>query len=65
MSLKMTDFSFVSCFVSCFDSTGYRFPKICMKKVVNLAEMLTENTLKGEHILNKGFGYKMEAKLFQ
>jgi len=54
MSLKMTDLSFVSCFVSYFDNTGYR---ICVSplylpltakikyKVGILAKTLTEKYL--------------------
>ena len=57
MSLKMTDFSFVSCFVSCFDNTGYRImcPPISAagsqnKKAGIMAEILAEKYL--EYILH-------------
>jgi len=59
MSLKMTDFSFVSCFVSCFDNTGYRscVPPISAagsqnkKKWGSWQRHWLKNILKGEHIL--------------
>ena len=57
MSLKMTEFTFVSCFISCFDNTGYRIVGI-------LAETLAEKYRAHSAIfMNKGFGYGMEVKL--
>ena len=71
MSLKMTDCSFISCFVSCFDNTGYRImcPPISAagshkkKKWGSWQRHWLKSTLKGEHILNKEFDYGMEGKL--
>jgi len=59
MSLKMTDFSFVSCFVYCFNNTGYRIIIMSAlylplaaktKEVTILAEILAEKYL--EYILH-------------
>jgi len=49
MSLRMTDFSFVSCFVSCFENTGYLHLLLAAKKEIVgiLAETLAEKYLEG------------------
>jgi len=49
MSLRMTDLSLVSCFVSCFENTGYLHLLLAAKKKIVgiLADSLGEKYLEG------------------
>jgi len=75
MSLKMTDFSLVSCFVSCFDNTRYRTmcphnicccqPKLKKKRGSWQRYWLKISWIHSAFLMNKGLGYGMEVKLLQ